>query len=198
MSAAGQVARVLGLASSAITAIDSAEKLYEAASDASGLPKEIRAVAAQLPLASNALRAAKTSFEANQNQQTTEPVESVFELCQSNGAKLLFIFDKVIPVEEGAPRAERPRNVLQTLGKTRRVEDLILEIFESLLQLRVNHNFTAAIDTARIRAAQDELGRGGDVASDQVPFMGWGPYTLALSLGTKALGPRMTQSLMSP
>lgn len=174
MSGIGEAALVLGLASSAITILDSIKKVYDSASDASGLPRPIRAVGIQLPLALDTLRSVTTAFEANQSDATTTLVDPVFGLCRTNGTKLKAILDKVVSVE-GASRAERLKKALHTPGKTKKVEDLMKEIFESLLLLQSNHIFRSAIDAAKLEAAQVELSRIEDGGSGSFNNYGDGP-----------------------
>jgi hypothetical protein len=80
MSVAAEAALVLGLISAAITAIDAAKTLYDAAHDAKGLPEAFREVGERLPIVHDILQKAQEQVNNGKVKEATcKAVKSVVE-----------------------------------------------------------------------------------------------------------------------
>ena len=137
---------VLGAISSIIAIVDGTRQVYDAATNAQGLPKAFRGVAARLPLVHTILVLAKQHIEGNAHKEVYDGAKDVVEGCKDKAKKLELLFQKVVPAD-GASRAERYRLAAKSLGKGHRVETLMKEMLEDVQLLAINHSMAAVTDT---------------------------------------------------
>ena len=116
---------VLGVISSVIAIIDGTRKVFDAATDIKGLPKEFREAADRLPIVRNILGSAKQSIEKGDvDEESCRGVQNVVKACETKARHLDELFHKVLPAE-GASRRERYLLAFRTLGKGTEVEKLM-------------------------------------------------------------------------
>lgn len=83
----GEAGLVLSLSSSTITILEATCEVYMAASDASGLPKQLRLVAEQIALVYNVLRLAEHNLQVKLViQVVVHSAKTVLEQCKSYAA----------------------------------------------------------------------------------------------------------------
>jgi len=98
---------VLGVISSVIAIVDGTKKVYDAATNAEGLPKAFREVAGRLPIVRNILDSAKQYIDKGHiDEDSCKGVKYIVDACGKKAEKLDELFHKVIPAE-GNSRAER-------------------------------------------------------------------------------------------
>ena len=157
MSGVGEMAAVLGLISSIIEIFDTAQEIYEAASDAKGLPRKFRAAADQIPLVYNALRLAEQNIkDKNVSEETLQSAKPVLERCKESAASVKDIFDKTIPAKN-ASRAERLKKAVGLKKKSNKVKECMEEIFENMGLLAQNQVFHDTETLKEIKEAVEEL-----------------------------------------
>ena len=127
----GEAALVLGLISSIITIIDTTKKVYDAATNKTGLPKAFGECAVKLPLVKNILESIE---KGNVDEKGCKEAKGVSEGCKKKASTLEELFQKVIPAE-GASRSERYYKAVKILGKGNEVESLMKGILEDLALL---------------------------------------------------------------
>ena len=137
---------VLGAISSIIAIVDGTKQVYDAATNAQGLPKAFREVAARLPLVHKILALAKQHIEGDAHKEFYDGAKDVVEGCEDKAKKLEELFQKVIPAD-GASRAERYRLAAKSLGKGHRVETLMKGMLEDVQLLAINHSMATVTDT---------------------------------------------------
>jgi len=139
-------AEVIGLISGTIAIINAVTKVYDAVTDASGLPEAFRDVAQRLPLIKDTLQTAlahlNTSSRDNRFYQAMMPV---VDGCKDKATRLEKIFLKVIP-QADSPRSERYVLAVRTLGKGSRVESLMKGMLEDLQLLAGNRMMKLATE----------------------------------------------------
>jgi uncharacterized protein (UPF0147 family) len=131
---------VLGLITSAIGIFEAAQEVYEAASDATGLPRKFRTAAEQIPLVHNALSLAEQNIKAkNVAEEALQSAKPVLERCKESAASVKEIFDKTIPAKD-ASRAERLKKAVGMKTKSNKVKEYmegIVTCMELLAQYQV-------------------------------------------------------------
>ncbi|KAL6720990.1 hypothetical protein ACLMJK_000090 [Lecanora helva] len=155
----GEVPMILGVISSAITVVDATQKIYDAASDARGLPEAFRDVATRLPTVHNTLSSAKQHIENGPvSKDSCKGAEDIASSCSEKLQRLEKIFKKVMP-REGASRMDRYVAASKTLGKGSRVETLMRGILEDLELLAIDHGMTSGSAAMRseLAAAIEEM-----------------------------------------
>lgn len=157
MSGVGEASLVLGLISSLIQIIAAAKDVYDAAHDASGLPKAFRDVAAKLDIIQLLLEEAEKYIQnSDVEPKTYEALTRVLESCKKRAHELHEIFTKVIP-KDGASRIDRYLMAARKLGKGGRVENLVGEIFKELSLLATYFSFPESTKKAIARALEEVL-----------------------------------------
>ena len=120
-----EAAAVLGLISSIISIIEGTKKVYDAATNAQGLPEAFREVAGRLPIIENILGSTKKCIEERRvNNDSCKGVKHIVKACEEKAKELKGLFDKVIP-EDGASRLTRYYKAVKALGKGNEVEKLM-------------------------------------------------------------------------
>lgn len=137
---------VLGAISSIIAIVDGIKQVYDAATNAQGLPNAFREFAARLPLVHTILVLAKQHIEGDAHKESYDGAKDVVEGCKDKAKKLEELFQKVVPTD-GASRAERYRLAVKSLGKGHRVETLMKEMLEDVQLLAINHSMATVTDT---------------------------------------------------
>ncbi|KAL2064627.1 hypothetical protein VTL71DRAFT_3764 [Oculimacula yallundae] len=130
---------VLGLISSVIAIVDASQKLYEAASDAKGLPEAFREVAGRLPIVRTILGSVHQHIKGDQvDEASCKAIKPVVAACEEKAKKLEILFQKVMPADD-ASRLDRYIKAVRTLGKGGRVESWMKGILEDIQLLASNH-----------------------------------------------------------
>lgn len=144
---------VLGVISSVISIVDGTKQVFDAATNAQGLPEAFREVAARLQIIRNILGSTKRHIEdGNADENSYKGAREVVEGCKRKAEKLEAVFQKVIPAD-GASRVERYLSAVRTLGKGSRVEILMKGMLEDVQLLAIDHGMTTVADTQRKEVA---------------------------------------------
>jgi N-terminal domain on NACHT_NTPase and P-loop NTPases len=145
---------VLGVISSIISIVDGTKQVYDAATNAQGLPEAFREVAARLPIVQNILGAAKRHIEeGDADEDSYKGAKDVVEGCKKKARKLDELFQKVIPADSSS-RVERYLSAVRTMGKGSQVETLMKGMLEDVQLLAINHGLTTVTDTQRKEVAE--------------------------------------------
>jgi hypothetical protein len=132
-------AEVIGIISAIIAIVDATVKVYDAATDASGLPEAFRDVAKRLPLVQETLKTARGYLNTiNPDEAFCNAMKPVLEDCAAKATRLGMIFDRVVP-QADTPRLERYLLVTRTLFKGDTVESLMKGILVNVQLLTFNH-----------------------------------------------------------
>lgn len=135
---------VLGVISSIISIVDGIKQVYDAATDAQGLPKAFREVAARLPIVENILSAAKQHIEEGRvNEDSCKGVKPTIDACEKRARELDELFRKVIAVD-GATDLKRYYKAVRAYGKGNEVEKLMKGILEDVQLLSCEHGMKTA------------------------------------------------------
>jgi N-terminal domain on NACHT_NTPase and P-loop NTPases len=137
MSGAEAAGLVIGIISGIIAIIDATMKVYDAATDASGLPEVFRDVAKRLPFVQDTLQAAQGHLETNPDKASCNAMKPVLEDCKDKASRLAVIFEKVVPPAD-ASRMDRYLLAAGTLGKGDTVESLMKGILDDIHLLTSN------------------------------------------------------------
>lgn len=131
-------AEVIGVISGIIAIVDATVKVYDAATDASGLPETFRDVRMRLPLVQETLQTARKYLENTKpDAEFCKAMEPVLEDCADKVTRLKVIFEKVIPHDD-VSRMERYSLVVRTLFKGDTVESLMQGILVDIQLLTGN------------------------------------------------------------
>jgi hypothetical protein len=145
---------VLGVISSIISIVDGIKQVYDAATDAKGLPEAFREVDARLPIIQNILNSAQRHIsEGLVNEDSCKGVKSVVSACEKKTQRLDEIFHKVIAVD-GATDLKRYYKAVTAYGKGNEVEKLMQGILEDIQLLSCAHGLKTATE-----AQQEELAK---------------------------------------
>ena len=151
MSGAEAIA-VLGVISSIISIVDGTKKVYDAATNAQGLPEAFRTVAGRLPIIRNILDSAKQHIgEGDVDEDSCEGVKYVVEDCERKAKKLDTLFQKAIP-KDGARGFERYCKAVKQLGRGNEVENLMRGMLDDVQVLACERGMEAAN-----KAQQDQI-----------------------------------------
>lgn len=157
MSGVGEASLVLGLISSVIAIFEAAQEIYDAASDAQGLPKKLRAAAEQIPLVYHALSLAEQNIRAQKvDQQALQSARPVLETCKETAARIKDIFDKIIPAPD-ASRAERLKKAVGIKTKSKKVKEDMEAVVKSMELLAQHQIFQDAVALQEIKTAVEQL-----------------------------------------
>ena len=183
MSGVGEAGLVLSLISSTITILEAAHDIYEAASDASGLPQKLRVAAEQIPLVHNALRLAEQNLQANNvTQEAVHSTKPVLEQCKNNAAKVKGIFDTSIPTKD-ASRVERLKKAVGIKIKGSKAKEYMEEVCRSMELLAQNQVFQDAETLQDIKAAIEQLTNTSDEEEEQPQFVHYGTGAISANTG---------------
>ena len=142
--AGAEVIAVLGVISSIISIVDGTKKVYDAATNAQGLPEAFREVAGRLPIIGNTLESTKQSIEERKdNNDSCKGVKHIVEACEEKARKLEDLFHKVIPAE-GAADLKRYYKAVKAWGKGSEVENLMKGMLEDVQLLACEHGIKTA------------------------------------------------------
>ena len=140
---------VLGTISSIIQIVDGIKQVYDAATDAQGLPKAFREVAVRLPIIHHVLDLARRHIEeGNAHQGLDDGAKGVIQSCEHKAQKLGRIFYAVIPADS-ASRTEKYISAAKTLGKGSRLETLMKGMLEDVQLLASSRGMTSVTDAQR-------------------------------------------------
>lgn len=148
---------LIGAISGTIALIEAAVKVYNAATDASGLPEAVRGVAQRLPLAKDILQTTKSQVEAGEpDEDLCEEMIPILKGCKERVERLERIFQKVIP-DANAPRKDRYVSAIKTIGKGKQVESLMKEILEDIQLLVGNRVMKSKKEIGSLEKAIEEM-----------------------------------------
>jgi hypothetical protein len=182
MSGIGEASLVLGLISSTIAIFEAAQEIYEAATDAAGLPKKFRVAAEQIPLVYNALSLAEQNINAkNVTRDTLLSAKPVLERCKENASSVKDIFDKTIPAKN-ASRADRLSKAVGIKMKSSKVKEHMEEICKSIELLAQHQVFQDADALKDIKEAIEQLNNVPD-EEEQPHFVHSGAGAMNVNTG---------------
>lgn len=174
MSGVGEASLVLSLISSIIDIFEAAQEIYDAASDAQGLPKKFRAAADQIPLVYHTLGLAEQNISArNVTEEALLSARPVLDRCKESASNLKDIFAKNIPAKD-APKAERLKKAMGLKMKSNKVKENIEEVLKSMELLAQNQIFQDAEALKDIKEAIEHLSNLTD-EEKQPQFVSHGP-----------------------
>ncbi|KAL6407168.1 hypothetical protein AUP68_09995 [Ilyonectria robusta] len=165
-------AEVIGLVSGIIAIVDAAIKVFNAASDTSGLPSSFRDVASRLPLIKDSLSTALQGLQDDpETPESTSALTAMLKACTDKATALEAIFQAVIP-GEGASRLERYSKAMKTIPKGGKVEGLMTGMLGDLQVLIFHRTFKVAT-RAQIERLIAEAGKGheNEIAKQASPSM---------------------------
>ncbi len=122
-----EAAAVLGVISLIISIIEGIKKVYNAVTNAKGLPKAFREVAGRLPVVKNILGLTKQYI----NNNLCTGAKHVAEACEKKAKKLDKMFHKAIPAE-GALDLKRYYKAVKAYRKGSKIENLIKGILKDI------------------------------------------------------------------
>lgn len=139
-----EVIAVLGVISSIISIVDGIKKVYDAATNAQGLPEAFREVAGRLPIVGNTLDSAKHNIEERKvNNDSCKGVKHIVEACGEKAKKLEELFHKAIPADD-ASDLKRYYKAVKARGKGSEVESLMKGMLEDVQLLACEHGIKTA------------------------------------------------------
>jgi len=156
---------VLGVISSIIQIVDGTKQVYDAATDAQGLPEAFREVADRLPIVANILGSAKKHIDDGAvDEKSCKGVKHVVEACEKKARILDDLFRKVVPAD-GSSRGRIYLSAVRTLGKGSRVETLMKGMLEDVQLLTSEHGMKITTKTEKEQLAKAI----SDVLKDLIP-----------------------------
>lgn len=150
---------VIGGISSVISIINATKKVYDAYSNATGLPAAFKEVSDRLPVVGAILLSAKQHLDdARPDDASCSVIKPLIDACEERAKMLNAIFEKVMPGDE-ASRLARYISAAKTLGKGDRVETLMEGLMKDVLLLASKHGMEQALSRqiADLTAAIKEL-----------------------------------------
>jgi N-terminal domain on NACHT_NTPase and P-loop NTPases len=182
MSGIGEASLVLGLITSIIAIFEAAQEIYDAASDAYGLPKKFRIAAEQIPLVHNALSLVEQNINAKDvTEDALRSAKPVLERCKESAASVKDIFDKTVPAKD-ASRADRLKKAVGIKMKSNKVKEHMEEIVKSMELLAQNQVFQDAAALQDIKEAIEQLSHVSD-EEEQPRFVHSGAGALNANTG---------------
>lgn len=144
MSGVAEASAVIGLISGVIAIVEAIKTVYDAAGDASVLPKAFREVAQRLPLIRDTLRIAEGQLRGpNVDEASSAAIKDAVENCKAKAEKLENIFQECVPPAD-ASTFDRYLAALRSLGKGHKVEVLMKGLLENVQNLANNNAIKAA------------------------------------------------------
>ena len=139
-----EVPAVLGVISSIISIVEGTKKVYDAATNAKGLPEAFREVAGRLPIVENILSSTYQYIEKREvNNDACKGVEQVAKACEENAKKLKELFHKTISGDD-ASRLTRYIKAVKVVGKGGKVETLMKGMLVDVQLLAFERGINAA------------------------------------------------------
>ena len=143
MSGAEAIA-VSGLISSIITIVHGIKQVYDAATNAQGLPEAFREVASRLPIVENILGSTQQHINRGDvDVHSCEGVKHVVEAGEKKAKKLDDLFHKAIPTD-GASGLKRYYKAVKAYGKGNEVENLMKGMLEDIQLLACERGMKTA------------------------------------------------------
>ena len=137
---------VLGLIASIISIVDGTRKVYDAATNAQGLPEAFCKVSGRLPIVENILGSTYQYIKGGKlNNDACKGVEQVAKACEENAKKLEELFHKTIPGDD-ASRLTRYIKAVKVVGKGGKVENLMKELLEGVQLLACERGMKTATE----------------------------------------------------
>jgi hypothetical protein len=131
MSGAEAIA-VLGLIASIISIIDGTKQVYDAATNAQGVPEAFSKVAGRLPIVRNILGSTQQYIdEGDVDDDSCKGVKPIAEACEKKAKRLDELFHKAIPAD-GASDLKRYYKAVKACGKGNEVENLMKGMLEDV------------------------------------------------------------------
>ena len=153
MSDAEAVA-VLGVISSIISIVDGTKQVYEAATNAQGLPEAFRAIADRLPILRSILGSAKQHIdEGDVDENSCKGVKPVVKACEKKANKLDTLFQKAIPKDDVSD-LERYYEAVKAYGKGNEVENLMKGMLEDVQLLACERGINTATKTQQMQIVE--------------------------------------------
>jgi hypothetical protein len=150
----GEAIVVLGVISSIIAIADGTKQIYDAATNAQGLPEAFRDVAGRLPIVRNILGSAKQHIDKGDvDEYSCKGVKHVVEACEKKAKKLDELFHKAIPAD-GASDLKRYYKAVKAYGKGNEVEKLMKGMLEDVQLLACEHGMKTATKAQQEQIAQ--------------------------------------------
>jgi len=157
---------VLGLISSIISIVDGTKQIYDAATNAQGLPEAFRDVAGRLPIVRNILGSAKLHIDQGDvDEDSCRGVKQVVEACQKKAKRLDELFHKAIPAD-GTSDLKRYYKAVKAYGKGNEVENLMKGMLEDVQLLACQRGMKTAT-----QAQQEEIAQAIREVSTIAPSM---------------------------
>ena len=123
---------VLGVVSSIISIVDGTKQVYDAATNAQGLPEAFREVAGRLPIVKNTLALTQQHIDRGDvDVNSYKGMKHVVEACEKKAKKLGNLFLKAIPTDS-ASDLKRYYKAVKACGKGNEVENLMKGILEDV------------------------------------------------------------------
>ena len=145
---------VLGVISSIIAIIDGAKQVYDAATNAQGLPEAFREVAARLPIVTTILDSAKRHLEEGHiDERSCKSIKPVVDACESKAQKLHELFHKVMPASS-ASDLRRYYTAVKAYGRGNEVKNLMKGMLEDVQLLACEHNMKMATKAQQEQIAE--------------------------------------------
>ncbi|KAL9117500.1 MAG: hypothetical protein Q9187_005963 [Circinaria calcarea] len=143
MSGAEAIA-VLGVISSIIAVVDGIKQVYDAATNAQGLPEAFRGVAGRLPIVDNILGSTQQHINRGDvDGDSCEGVKHVVEACEKKAKQLDDLFRKAISTD-GASGLKRYYKAVKAYGKGNEVENLMKGMLEDVQLLACERGMKTA------------------------------------------------------
>lgn len=143
MSGAEAIA-VLGVIASIISIVDGTKQVYDAATNAQGLPEAFREVAGRLPIVKNILNSTQQHIDRGDvDVDSCKGVKHVVEACETKAKKLDDLFHKAIPTDS-ASDLKRYYKAVKACGKGNEVENLMKGMLEDVQLLACERGMKTA------------------------------------------------------
>ncbi|CAK7216103.1 hypothetical protein SEUCBS140593_002757 [Sporothrix eucalyptigena] len=157
-----EAATVLGLISAITGICEAASTVYDAYSDAKGLPNKFRTAADQIPLVQLTLHLAETNINAHSvSKEALQRALPLLEQCKESASNVKVIFDETLPNKD-ASKLERFKNALTIKRKSGVVRDHMETIVKNLELLAQHQIFQDAETLQEISEAIQNLENASD------------------------------------
>jgi hypothetical protein len=145
---------VLGAISSIITLIDATKQIYNAATNAQGLPSAFREVAGRLPIVENILGSARQQItDGDVDEASCKGVKDIIVACENKAKHLDELFHKAIPAD-GASDVKRYWKAVKAYGKGNEVENLMKGMLEDVQLLACERGMRTATNAQQEQITQ--------------------------------------------
>lgn len=160
---------ILGLIGSIISIIDGTKQVYDAATNAHGLPEAFREVAGRLPLVESILRSAEQQIQRGaENENDWVGVNEIIKACKMKAERLKDLFEKAIPVQD----THNFRRFYQAYGiysKGNQVKELMQGILQDLQLLTCHRSMRAATQAEQAQILQFQATAEVSAVGSSVP-----------------------------